>query len=142
MFRSWLLWQLMMMGITFDNGQDGWSITITSEITIIICDHCGSSIANSLSSGGSFLSKIGRKYFKIIRKPRCNERNPDKFKLVNYNRKICIPKIFKCKILVGKTLTIQHPFVKFVRLFHRQGFALYGMQIHPCMQTHLYTPCK
>ena len=47
LFR-WLLWQLMTMGITFDNGPDG------------------SSIANSLSSGGSFLSKIGRKYFKII----------------------------------------------------------------------------
>ena len=47
LFRSWLLWQLMMMGITFDNGPDG------------------SSIANSLSSGGSFLSKIGQKYFKI-----------------------------------------------------------------------------
>ena len=47
LFR-WLLWQLMTMGITFDNGPDE------------------SSIANSLSSGGSFLSKIGRKYFKII----------------------------------------------------------------------------
>ena len=47
LFRSWLLWQLMTMGITFDNGPDR------------------SSIANSLSSGGSFLSKIGRKYFKI-----------------------------------------------------------------------------
>ena len=47
LFRSWLLWQLMTMSITFDNGPDG------------------SSIANSLSSGGSFLSKIGRKYFKI-----------------------------------------------------------------------------
>ena len=48
LFQSWLLWQLITMGITFGNGPDG------------------SSIANSLSSGGSFLSKIGRKYFKII----------------------------------------------------------------------------
>ena len=60
-------------------------------------------------------------------KSRQNERNPDKLKLVNYNRKICISKIFKCKILVGKILMIQHPFIKFVRLFHRQSFVLYGM---------------
>ena len=36
------------MGITFNNGPDGSSIA-----------------ASSLSSGGSFLYKIGRKYFKI-----------------------------------------------------------------------------
>ena len=27
MFQCWLLWQLMMMGITFNNGSDGSSIT-------------------------------------------------------------------------------------------------------------------
>ena len=36
-------------------------------------------------------------------------------------------KFSKCKILVGKILTNQHSFVKFVRLFHRQSFALYGI---------------
>ena len=57
---------------------------------------------------------------------RHNMTNPDKPKLVNYNRKYAILRFSKCKILVGKTLTIQHVFVKFVRLFHRQSFTLYG----------------
>ena len=52
--------------------------------------------------------------------------NPDKLKLVNYNRKYAIPKFSKCKILVGKIFTIQHALVKFVRLFHHQHFTLYG----------------
>ena len=59
---------------------------------------------------------------------RHNVTNPDKLKLVNYNRiKYVIPKFSKCKILVGKILTIQHAFVKFVSLFHRQNFTLYGI---------------
>ena len=35
-------------------------------------------------------------------------------------------KFSKCKILVGKILTIEHTLVKFVTLFHRQSFTLYG----------------
>ena len=57
---------------------------------------------------------------------RHNVTNPDKLKLVNYNHKICYTKFSKCKILVGKILTIQHTLVKFIRLFHRQSFMLYG----------------
>ena len=38
-----------------------------------------------------------------------------------------MPKIFKCKVLVGKILTIQHPFVEFIRLFHHQSFVIYGI---------------
>ena len=33
------------------------------------------------------------------------------------SHKYAIPKFSKCKILVGKILTIQHALVKFVRLF-------------------------
>ena len=38
-----------------------------------------------------------------------------------------MPKLSKCKILVGKILTIQHALVKFIRLFHHQSFTLYGI---------------
>ena len=38
-----------------------------------------------------------------------------------------MPKFSKCKILVGKILTIQHALVKFIRLFHHQSFTLYGI---------------
>ena len=58
---------------------------------------------------------------------RHNVTNPDKLKLVNYNGKYAIPIFSKCKILVGKILTIQHALVKFVRLFHHQSFTLYGI---------------
>ena len=51
-------------------------------------------------------------------------------------------KLFKHKILVGKILTIQHPFVKFVRLFHSHSFPLYGivciytdMRVYVCVYT-------
>ena len=53
--------------------------------------------------------------------------NPDKLRLINYSCKTYNTENFKHKILVGKILTIQHPFVKFVILFHRQSFALYGI---------------
>ena len=61
------------------------------------------------------LLKIGWKYFKI----------PFPNILNMHARKICSTE--KCKILVGKILTIQHPFIKSIRLFHCQGFALYGI---------------
>ena len=83
-----------------------------------------SASGGSLSSGAYILWIIGRKYLKIH-----NVTNPDKLKLVeglNYNRKYAIPKFSKCKILVGKMLMIQHALVKFVGLFHRQSFILYG----------------
>ena len=57
---------------------------------------------------------------------RHNVTNPNKLKLVNYNRKICNTEIFKVQNLVGKILTIQHVLVK---LFHRQSFALYGISL-------------
>ena len=41
--------------------------------------------------------------------------------------KYAILRFSKCEILVGKTLTILHVFVKFVRLLHRQSFTLYGI---------------
>ena len=52
----------------------------------------------------------------------------DKLKLVKFIITVnyAIPKFSKCKILVGKILMIQHALVKFVRLFHRQSFTLYG----------------
>ena len=37
-----------------------------------------------------------------------------------------IGKVLTGKRLEGKTLTNHSPFVKFVRLFHRQSFVLYG----------------
>ena len=36
-------------------------------------------------------------------------------------------KFSKCKILVGKILTIENMLVKFVTLFHCQSFTLYGI---------------
>ena len=38
-----------------------------------------------------------------------------------------IGKALTGKRLEGKTLTDRWPFVKFVRLFHRKSFALYGI---------------
>ena len=61
---------------------------------------------------------------------RHNMTNPDKLKLVHYNVKYVMPKFSKCKILAGKILTIQHAFVKFVRLFRHQSFTLYGKDTH------------
>ena len=55
-----------------------------------------------------------------------NVTNPDKLKLTV---KYTISKFYKCKSLVGKILTIQHELVKFIRLFYRQSFTLYGMGI-------------
>ena len=98
-------------------------------------------LGNSFPSGGSLslgayiLWVIGRKYFKIPCPYIANVTNPDKLKLVNYNRKYAIPKFSKCKILVGKILTIQHELVKFVRLFHRQSFTLYGIHKSICIVT-------
>ena len=57
-----------------------------------------------------------------------NERNSEVSKFISV--KYVIPKNFKCKILVGKILTIQHPFIKFVRLF-RQSFLLYSTSDKP-----------
>ena len=55
---------------------------------------------------------------------RHNMTNHDKLKLINQPYvKYAIPRFSKCKILVGKILTIQHAFV---RLFHHQSFTLYG----------------
>ena len=53
-----------------------------------------------------------------------NVTNPDKPNLVNYTRKVCNIQIFKGQIFVGKTLTIQHPFIKFVRLFQHQSYSI------------------
>ena len=64
----------------------------------------------------------GRKYFKIISPDITRETLTNSSLTVKY----ATPKIIKCKILVGKILTIQHPFIKFIRLFHRQSFVLYG----------------
>ena len=53
--------------------------------------------------------------------------------------KYAIPKFFKCKSFGGKFLTIQHAFIKFVRLFHCQSFTLYGntgKTIHTCGTVH------
>ena len=58
-------------------------------------------------------------------KSRHNITNPDKPKLVNYNRsyvKYAILRFSKCKILVGKTLTIQHAFIKFRQTFPSSKF--------------------
>ena len=38
----------------------------------------------------------------------------------------CNTENFKWQILIGKILMIQHPFIKFIRLFHHQNFVLYG----------------
>ena len=57
----------MTMGIKFDNGPDESNIA-----------------ANSLPSEGSFLSKIGRKYFKITSPDVTRETLHDKFKLINF----------------------------------------------------------
>ena len=74
-----------------------------------------------------------------------NVTNADKLKLINYNRNT---EIFKCKILVGKTLTIQHALIKFIRLFHRQSFMLYGTSTYAsysiqciCLLYNYITPC-
>ena len=39
-------------------------------------------------------------------------------------------KFSKCKTLVGNIVMIQHAFVKFVRLFHRQSFMLCGSRLY------------
>ena len=55
---------------------------------------------------------------------RHNMTNPDKPKFITV--KYAILRFSKCKILIGKTLTIQHVFVKILQTFQRQSFALYG----------------
>ena len=74
MFRSWLLWQLMTMGVTFNNGPDGSSRSLQVD----------SSYQNR--------TKVLQNY-----KSRHNKSNPDKLKLVNYNRKYAYQKFLNAK---------------------------------------------
>ena len=41
-------------------------------------------------------------------------------------------RFINCKTLVGKNLTNQQPFVKFIRLFHHQSFVLYSIHCFDC----------
>ena len=93
----------------------------TSALQVAIDDdgttfgNCLDGMGNSFPSGVSFLLVIGWKYFKIPC-PDISDKPWQNSKL--YPIKYEILKFSKCKILVGKILTIQHLyiFVKFVRL--------------------------
>ena len=92
-------WQLIDDdGVTFDNGPDR--------------------LDNSLSSGRWILLIQNRMKVRTLKFHVQTQHDNLIILLIKY----ATPKICKCKILVRKILTIQHPFI---RLFHHQIFALY-----------------